>query len=244
MSFVITLYVREGIVMASDSRLTLNSETTVGGVRTRSLAVALSDANYKTFLAPNRIGISTYGAADLGGVPIGGYVESFLVDELADSPATPESVARGLLSHFQQFTPPPATHFHVGGYAEQEGSSIQQVWHVDVAGGRVEQTNPPGQQGATWGGEADILARLVQPVGQLDASGNVTGPLPHFPIPFQFFTLQDAIDFALFALRATIDAIRFQPRAKTVGGPIDVLVIKPTEAAWIQRKVLQGERRA
>jgi hypothetical protein len=200
MSFVITLYVREGIVMASDSRLTLNSETVVGGVRTRSLAVALSDTNYKTFLAPNRIGISTYGAADIGGVPIGGY-------------------------------------------AEGDGTAAQQVWHVDVRAGGVQQMNPPGQQGATWGGEADILARLVQPVGQLDNSGGSTGPLPHFPIQFQFFTLQDAIDFALFALRATIDAIRFQPRAKTVGGPIDVLVIKPTEATWIQRKALQGERR-
>ena len=41
MSFVITLYVREGIVMASDSRLTLNSETVAGTVRTRSLAVAM-----------------------------------------------------------------------------------------------------------------------------------------------------------------------------------------------------------
>jgi 20S proteasome alpha/beta subunit len=244
MSFVITLYVREGIVMASDSRLTLNSETVAGAVRTRSLAVALSDANYKTFLAPNRIGISTYGAADIGGVPIGGYIESFLVDKIADSPATPETVARGLLAHFQRFDPPPATQFHVGGYAEQNGTSAQQVWHVDVGGRRVEQMNPPGQQGATWGGEGDILARLVQPVGQLDSSGKLTGPLPHFPIPFQFFTLQDAIDFAVFALRATIDAIRFQPRAKTVGGPIDVLVIKPTEATWIQRKALQGERRA
>ncbi len=244
MSFVITLYVREGIVMASDSRLTLNSETVVGGVRTRNLAVALSDANYKTFLAQNRVGISTYGAADIGGIPIGGYVESFLVDELADSSVTPEAVARALLSHFQQFSPPPAAHFHVGGYAERGGTTTQQVWHVDVSGGRVEQMNPPGQQGATWGGEADILARLVQPVGQLDGSGKPTGPLPHFPIPFQFFTLQDAIDFALFALRATIDAIRFQPRPKTVGGPIDVLVIKPTEATWIQRKALQGERRA
>jgi len=243
MSFVITLYVREGIVMASDSRLTLNSETVVGGVKTRNLAVALSDTNYKTFLAPNRIGISTYGAADIVGVPIGGYVESFIVDELAGSSMTPETVARRLLAHFQRFTPPPQAQFHVGGYAEGDGTAAQQVWHVDVRAGGVQQMNPPGQQGATWGGEADILARLVQPVGQLDNSGGSTGPLPHFPIQFQFFTLQDAIDFALFALRATIDAIRFQPRAKTVGGPIDVLVIKPTEATWIQRKALQGERR-
>ncbi|HEY3931194.1 MAG TPA: hypothetical protein VGM58_02375 [Verrucomicrobiae bacterium] len=40
-------------------------------------------------------------------------------------------------------------------------------------------------------------------------------------------------------IRATADTMRFQIRGKTVGGPIDVLVIKPTEAFWISRKTLQ-----
>jgi len=63
--------------------------------------------------------------------------------------------------------------------------------------------------------------------------------LPHFVIPFQFFTLQDAIDFSVYAIQTTIDTIKFQPRAKTVGGPIDVLVIKPTECIWVSRKQLK-----
>jgi len=52
--------------------------------------------------------------------------------------------------------------------------------------------------------------------------------------------LQDAIDFSIFAIRTTIDTIRFQPRPKTVGGPIDVLVIKPEETIWVQHKALRG----
>jgi len=72
MSLVITLYVREGIVMASDSRLTLNSISQSGPNQTVNVAVAQSDTNYKTFLTPNSVGISTYGAADIGGVPIAG----------------------------------------------------------------------------------------------------------------------------------------------------------------------------
>ena len=41
-------------------------------------------------------------------------------------------------------------------------------------------------------------------------------------------------------MRSTIDAIRFQPRPKTVGGPIDVIVIKPNRSFWVQRKELHG----
>ncbi|PYL08483.1 MAG: hypothetical protein DME34_04505 [Verrucomicrobia bacterium] len=82
---------------------------------------------------------------------------------------------------------------------------------------------------------------MIQPVAQIDQHDAIQHKFPHFNIPFQFFTLQDAIDFAVFAVRSTIDAIRFQPRAKTVGGPIDVLIIKPTGAAWIQRKELSAQ---
>jgi hypothetical protein len=72
MSFVIVLSVREGIVMASDSRLTLNVTQQKGDKQVVQVAVGQSDSNYKTFLAPNNIGISTYGAADLEGIPIAG----------------------------------------------------------------------------------------------------------------------------------------------------------------------------
>jgi hypothetical protein len=53
--------------------------------------------------------------------------------------------------------------------------------------------------------------------------------------------LQDAIDFSIYAIRTTIDTIRFQARPKNVGGSIDVLVIAPDGAKWIQRKELKGE---
>jgi len=34
--------------------------------------------------------------------------------------------------------------------------------------------------------------------------------------------------------------MRFQARPKNVGGPIDVLLLTPEEARWIQRKELSG----
>jgi len=239
-SFIITMYVREGIVMASDSRLTLNTEQKKEDCQIVQVAVGQSDSNYKTLLAPNNIGISTYGTAEIKGAPIAGYIESFIIEHLAETEADIDAVPRQLLDYFRQFEPAPSTQFHVAGYKAQDGQKEQRVWHVDVAQNKVTQLNPPGKPGASWGGEADILARLIQPVGITDQKGGINQVLPYFPIPWQFFTLQDAIDFCIFAVRSTIDAIRFQPRPKTVGGPIDVLVIKPDKAFWVQRKELHG----
>ena len=240
MSFIITMYVREGIVMASDSRLTLNTEQKPTEKTVVQVAVGQSDSNYKTFLAPNNIGISTYGAADINGVPIGGYIESFISEQLVDTNIIIDDVPQKLLEYFRKFQLIPDTQFHVAGYKDKDGKKEQLVWHVSIAQNKVGRLNPPGEQGSSWGGEADIFTRLIQPVGLLTPDGKLGQPLPYFQIPFQFFTLQDAIDFCIFAVRSTSDAIRFQPRPKTVGGPIDVLVIKPERVFWVQRKELHG----
>lgn len=239
MSLVATVYVREGIVMAADSRLTLNAtENHLEGAVVH-LAVGETDSIYKLFLAPHNIGISTFGDADIQGVPIAGYIETFVAAELENPPASIEEVANKLLQHFAAFDPAPATQFHVAGYVGPDAEPEQQVWVVDVVRSLVSRLNPPGQQGCSWGGEGDIVGRILQPAALIDATGAIVQQFPVHQIPWGFFTLQDAIDFAVFAIRSTTDAIRFQQRPKTVGGPIDVLVIKPSGAMWIQRKELQ-----
>jgi len=237
MSFIITLNVREGIVMASDSRLTLNSQNQVNAQTINQIAVGMSDSNYKTFLAQNKFGISTFGAAEIQGIPIAGYIESFIATQCEEIDSV-ETTAQKLLEHFRTYTPIPQTQFHVAGYNIENDQKAQHIWSVNVANNSKERLNIT-EPGASWGGENDILARLVLPIAQIDQNRNVTNVFPHFGVPFKFFTLQDAIDFSVFAVRSTIEAIRFQPRPKTVGGPIDVLVIKPDKAFWVQRKELK-----
>lgn len=238
MSFIITLNVREGIVMASDSRLTLNTQKQIDEQTINQISVGMSDSNYKTFLTNNKIGISTFGAAEIQGIPIAGYIESF-INTPCKNEDTVEDVAQKILDHFRAFNPIPATQFHVAGYQVENDEKVQHIWNVDVANNKKIRLNI-NEPGASWGGEGDILSRIIQPTAQIDQKKKITNIMPHFGIPFRFFTLQDAIDFSIFAVRSTIDAIRFQPRPKTVGGPIDVLVIKPKEAFWVQRKELKG----
>ena len=75
--------------------------------------------------------------------------------------------------------------------------------------------------GACWDGERDIIARLVNPIYLKDSRGNYV-EMRTPPIPWDFMTLQDAVDFATYAIKTTMDTMRFQLRPKTVGGPIDI----------------------
>ena len=219
--------------MAADSRLTLNTRQDQSGQQVLQLAVGQTDSVRKLFVAPDAVGIATYGAADIQGVPIAGYVDSF-VQECLNPPLEVDAVPQVLLEYFRALPGPPATWFHVAGYKLEQGSRSQHMWVVDVARNTVQRVNQPDQQGAQWGGEVDVLSRLISPVFVRDAQGAYQA-VPTFGIPWQFFTLQDAIDFAAFGMRATIESMRFQTRARTVGGPVDIVVLKPDSVEWVAR---------
>jgi hypothetical protein len=240
MSLVITIYVREGIVMASDSRLTLNAtQNLTDGSQIINASVGQTDTVYKTFLTPNRVGISTFNAADIQGVPITGFIESFINDRVAQENISIDNIPQELLNYFRAISINLQTGFHVAGYTTINNIPEQRVWLVDIKGNKIDRLNQPGQQSISWSGEIDILSRLINQVKGVDSTGNFID-LPFFPIQFGYFTIQDAIDFAVYAIRTTIDSFKFQPRPKTVGGPIDILVIRPNEAHWVQRKELHA----
>ena len=58
-------------------------------------------------------------------------------------------------------------------------------------------------------------------------------------VAWNLMTLQDAVDFARYTIQTTAETMRFQQRLKTVGGPVDVLIIKPTGASFLTRKELK-----
>jgi hypothetical protein len=237
MSFVITAYVREGIVMAADSRLTLTTEenSPMGVIRQ---TVPQSDANQKLFLSKRNIGISTHGTADINGVPLGGFVESFILEKLESEPHTPESVATLLRSYLRGIKPDLDSIFHVCGYRERDGKKEQDMWVIHIKSDTQCPLAAAGIQGASWGGESDVMSRLFGR-NWVEKTGGGYEERPRYNLQFQYFTLQDAVDFCVYGVRTTIDTLRFLPRAKTVGGPIDVLVIQPTKADWIQKKELR-----
>jgi hypothetical protein len=238
MSLVITAYVREGIVMAADSRLTLTFPRNAPGAAPHTISTTSSDSARKLFLTPNGIGISTYGVATVSGAPVAGVVESFIIEQLKDRNLPPRETADALLDYFRSIGVSQATSFHIAGYRPTGQTLNQEVVLLDLSLGTVINLNPPGQQGANSGGEIDVFQRLLNNVALIDDHGTVLDSIANFGVPFEFFTLQDAIDFSSFAIRATIDTMRFQAREKTVGGPVDVVVITPGSGRWISQKKL------
>lgn len=235
MSFIITVYTNEGIIMASDSRTTYTTTTKQpDGVIKERIGVQTTDSTYKTFLCPNNVGISTCGTASISNVPIAGFIEKFIIDKVSID-CTVQEVAHGLLDYFSQYTPIPDTHFMVAGYNEQKQ---REVYTVYVASGTVElqDTLSPG---IIWDGESDVFKRLVKTVAIKNNDGTYTN-IPSYSTGYNFFTLQDAIDYAEYAVDVTIKTMFFQDRVKTVGGAIDILAIKPNGSFWIKRKELHA----
>lgn len=240
MSLIVTLYVPEGIVIAGDSRLTLSwTNKTDKGDKLHS--VSASDSNTKIFSIANKFGLGTFGAADIKGIPISGFINAFTEEKLTAS-TTIDQMPQLLLDFFGERFGNPATNFYVIGYKVENGISSPHAYHVNIEGKVFSRINYQGNRtfnGANWGGETEVLTRILNTVKL--KQGDTWIDLPDTIIPWNFMTLQDAIDFAVYAVRTTIETIRFQQKEKTVGGPIDILVVKPNEQPiWINKKELRS----
>jgi len=134
------------------------------------------------------------------------------------------------------------TGFHVCGYKKENKISIPYVFSCHVGRNEIIRKNIKKDgsltYGATWSGQGDIISGLINPVVITGQYGKKKVIKPAAPIVWDAMPLQDAIDFSIFAIRTTIDTIRFQARPKNVGGPIDVLVLTPDFTKWIQKKEL------
>lgn len=234
MSFIIALHVEDGLVFASDSRITYNATTTnAEGVKIIERGVHFNNSSPKTFLTPANVGISYCGDATVLNKPITGYIERFIDEHREDDV---EEIANQIVPFFASIDENLNTNFHIGGYKKEDMVLKQKLYYVNTKSKAIQEQDT-SVQNAMWGGEIDVLTRIINPVYSKSDKGEYEEMSFH-PILWHYFTLQDAIDFARFAVRTTIDTINFQRMVKTVGGPIDILVIKPTEAIWIEKRQL------
>ena len=248
MSLIIVVYIPEGIVMASDSRQSITIEGKKPSGEDFRVDTVNSDAVVKTFLLEEQqVGIANFGQDLLDGVPMASHIKRFIEEELvaADDVTT---IAEKLVRYFRKSFPQADAGFHVAGYKKEGKASVPYVYHCHVGRNTVERRNakPDGsvRYGATWSGQIDIITSIINPVrikvGKAKKEEVIRAPAP---IIWDAMTLQDAIDFSIYAIRTTIDTMRFQARPKNVGGAIDVLLLTAdSKPKWIQKKEYQGER--
>ncbi len=236
MSFLIAVHVNEGIVLASDRRTTYTTTETVGTTVTKRIGVHTTNSTDKTFLCPNGCGISTCGDASILGSPITGYIQEMIRTKIDES-CRVEEIPNILIQYFGGFSEVPDTNFIVAGYELDTDKKEQKIYKVNVKS-RAIQSIEASMQGATWDGETYTVTRLIKDIALKNSDGTYTD-LPYEEILWEYFTLQDAIDFARYAVEATIQTMRFKKVVETVGGEVDILVITPEETKWLQKAELR-----
>jgi len=221
MTFLVTVYTHEAIIMATDSRITFNNTG------------HYSDTAQKLFLTKSGIGISFCGAADVDGHLIQEYVNKFCEENDSDSfndtvsKFDKMSLKNGIGSN---------TTFYLAGYDYINGEKKQIVMKY-IPGQALSQVNDA--PGASWDGQSDIISRLFAPVfiKRTDNDGkDVYIPHQGFNTDFNLFTIQDAIDFALTSMDIVKGILRLQNRQVNVGGPVDLLLITSKDAKWLAKK--------
>lgn len=243
MSFVITTYVPEGIVMAADSRQTARGK----GGDLPEIEIVVSDNCDKLFFLENQgIGISAFGDTIMDGKPVSHAIRLF-EEEANDQGDGIMDVVSKFMRFMSSRYPKANTSFHVAGYALENGISVPHVYHCQISRNIIQRLNVNDRTGdvtygASWGGQGDIMSRLLGskallPSGAPGKDGKTPmTELPSYGIGWEVMPLLDAIDFCETAVDITASMQRFQMRPKNVGGPVDVLVLTPKGSDWIEKK--------
>lgn len=259
MTITIGVAVPEGIVIGADSR------TTYGNAR--GWPKVGSDYAYKVFQLGRASAASTFGWAWLNQKNIASLIEDFrrsgqLPED--DPQALAEALGRFFHQRYEEHVAAGqdkavgrgklALGFIVAGFDEK---AVGRLLHVFVPGPVVQERYRTDDCGALWFGQTDIVVRLIK--GR-DARFNLDA-LPsearealekmEYITHFRRFTLQDAIDYAIFLMKATTEMQRFSDGISAApgdiagtGGPLDIALVTAEGLRWVQRKELRGETEA
>jgi hypothetical protein len=255
MSLGVVVNTPEGMVVAAESRVTL-TWTNPAGV---TLPITFDNATKVLhFRAPHDfIGVVTWGAASINWRTAHSFVtelEALLGSTRLTVKDYCTRIAEFLRDQWNAHDPNYAGDpmvLTVAGY--NAGQPYGEVWQVSVPKPCQAQQIHPGDFGVNWGGQTDIVNRILVGVHpstvdaaatalQLNQQGKDTLKtlLPgQLPVPIEALPLQDSVDLAVFLISSTITAQRLTLQLRGCGGEIDVAVITRNEPLrFIRRKAL------
>ena len=263
MSLGIAIKAPEGIVLAAESRVTLQAPIQQG----QTIHVNFDNATkLLSFSDPNtHVGAVTYGMAAIGFRT----AHSFMPEFEASLPPTrlpildfASRLSDFFMSQWGTAMPMPPDYsgpdmsFVVGGFNDNEPYGRIYLFGIPRSPLPVEQ-NPHPNFGITWGGQREFVDRILQgfdsklpkiieqalglsPVQMqqmMDAIKSLMMNLPLIAMP-----LQDCVDLAIFFIKTTVDAQKLTVGIRGCGGPIDVARITKREGIkFVQRKEITGQ---
>ena len=216
MSIVTSVYLKEGIVMSADSRIT---GTIIHEDGTKD-KLTLSDNGQKLFLIKNRIGVSCCGDQEIDGKTVADFIRVFEQEEV-DETDTAKDVAKKL-KEYAVGKYKTSIVFHVCGFSK-DNKQVYRIINDSIE--TVIDENNFEECGTIWNGEPRVIANLLSGENAI-------------PIEWNFMQLKDGIDFAEFLVDTTCKIHRFQTGLGTCGGPIDILLLTKDNCKWIRHKIL------
>jgi hypothetical protein len=262
-TLAVVFKVPEGLALAVDSRVTLDVRLPAG----RQISSYFDNATkLLSIQGQSYVGVVTYGMGAIGQAQprmAHGFIPEFeaQLGKKYDQRAEVSEIARELgafyTQQWQQAGMPSGAQpmvFLVAGF--DEGDAYGRVYEVVVPNNpKPVEKNPGNEFGITWGGQGELVARLLSGVDQQAATiaqnelrlstaqrEKLTKKWSEqlsLPIPYQFLPLQDCVDLSAFLVNMTSSVQTWTVGVRGVGGATDVATITRTEGfrAIKQKKI-------
>ncbi len=262
MSLGIVIKSPEGLVLAAESRVTL--EVHKSGSANAIFNNFDNATKLFTFSLPhNHIGVVTYGQAAIGQRTAHSFVpefESTLSGKLTGVLDYANSISSFFLKQWKKIMPNnykgPDMTFIVGGFNDGEPHGRVYLINLPSNPTPVEQSPGMGSFGITWGGQREIVDRLLMGYDSqiLNTIFSELKPTPdqavkvqtllqqkhQLQIPLDVMALQDCISLARLFISTTINSQELTIGLRGCGGPIDIAAIKRgMPLQFIQRKEIK-----
>jgi len=267
MSIAVSVKVHDGLVLASDSASTMMIQDQEGRIVVGNVynnADKILNLNKRYPIGMVSWGSGGIGAASISAIakdfrmllsssdPKWGLKPSYTMENVSEL-ARSFFFKEKYLPEYRDSKLKPPINFLIAGYSAN--SESPEVWKVEIVNGGSEKPvklRDLEAVGINWGGELEAIHRLLEGVGtelpnalsdlgeskeQIpDAVRQITARLEK-PLIVPAMPIQDAIDLAHFLVQITIDFVRFDHGAPTVGGPIEIAAITKHEGfKWVRRK--------
>lgn len=228
MSLILCVYTKDGFVLSGDSRVILNKveKNNQTGKEVHLVGTFINDSVKKVFLCPNNVGIAFAGESSIKGEPLEYYINKFINDNINNDTHI-DDMPEMILEYFNSLPTVPKSSFYVVGYQKNNLFTEPRFYTLDIANRGIKNMDVT-KAGATWNGEGDVLIKLLAPT--FSKRGEEIKQLPFYEIPWNLFNTDMAIEFTKYAFNITMETMKFQNRVKSVGGNINILVIKENEA--------------
>lgn len=266
MSLGVVVKGSSGIVLSADTRVSLAVRQK--GATPSPISVVFDNAPKLLTLGEphNWFASVTYGDAVIGTRTAHSYMPEFEL-AIGTERLRIKEYARRLSSFFldrwneasmsQRNPDSGGVYFIVAGY--DEGEPYGTVYLLNVPKQPDPQPRNEEGFGMTWGGQIEIVNRIVQgydpgllellveelgvPNSKIQGFQKIAAAKFGYKVPYDVLPLQDCIDLAIFLIRTTMTAQDLAVTSRGVGGMIEVAAVTQKNGLrWIQRRELRGEK--